>query len=136
MHVTDLAIELFQCPGQPDTKLPITNYMMVVGPHTISNGREATKDHRDHRRPGQHDHVGRSGRFRHVCWAEPEDLHFDKLNFTINGSKRQEISSYHRHGANAAFCDGSVRLLKNSTNPQLVKAMLTIDGGEPIPPSD
>ena len=42
-------------------------------------------------------------------WAEPEDLHFDKLDFTINGGKRQGISSYHPHGANVAFCDGSVR---------------------------
>ena len=68
-----------------------------------------------------------------VCWAEPEDLHFDKLTFAINGGKRQAISSYHRHGANVAFCDGSVRFLKDSTNPQLVKAMLTIDGGETVP---
>ena len=67
-------------------------------------------------------------------WAEPHDLSFDQMNFKINNSKRQGISSYHPGGVNVAFCDGSVRFLNDSTNPQLVKAMLTIDGGEPIPP--
>jgi prepilin-type processing-associated H-X9-DG protein len=134
-HVSDLAVDLFQCPGQPETKLPTTNYMMVVGGHTISAGREPRKI--TEIIDGLTDtimlvEVADSL----VYWAQPEDLHFDKLRFTVNGSKRREISSYHRSGANVAFCDGSVRLLKKSINPQLVKAMLTIDGGEPIEKSD
>ena len=134
-HVCDLVVELFQCPGQPNTRLPTTNYMMVVGGHTISSGRQATK--LTEITDGLADTIMLvEVADPLVYWAQPEDLHFDKLNFTINGGKRQEISSYHRFGANAAFCDGSVRLLKKSANPQMVKAMLTIDGGEPIPPSD
>ncbi len=134
-EVSDLAVEMFQCPGQPDTKLPTTNYLMVVGEHTISNGRQPRKI--TEITDGLTDtimlvEVADSL----IYWAQPEDLHFDKLSFAINGGKRREISSYHRDGANVAFCDGSVRLLKKSTNPQLVKAMLTIDGGEPIPRSD
>jgi prepilin-type processing-associated H-X9-DG protein len=130
--VTDLAIGLFQCPSQPDAKEPITNYMMVVGPHTISSGSESRQI------AEITDGLANTIMLVEVAdsatwWAEPEDLHFDKLHFTINGSKRQGISSYHPHGANVAFCDGSVRLLKDSTNPQLVKAMLTIDGGETVP---
>ena len=132
--VSKLAVEMFQCPGQPDNRLPATNYMMVVGEHTISSGREPRKI--TEITDGLTDtimlvEVADSL----VSWAQPEDLHFDQLKFTIDGGKRQQISSYHRHGVNVAFCDGSVRLLKKSTNPQLVKAMLTIDGGEPIPPS-
>jgi prepilin-type processing-associated H-X9-DG protein len=130
--VSDLAIGLFQCPAQPDAREPVTYYVMVVGQDTISSGRESRKitDITD----GLADtimlvEVADST----IRWAEPEDLHFDRLNFTINGSKRQAISSYHRGGVNAAFCDGSVRFLSDSINPQLVKAMLTIGGGEPIP---
>ena len=134
-QVSDAALPLFQCPGQGDMKLPTTNYLMVVGTHTISNGRQARRI--TEVTDGLTDtimvvEVANSL----VCWAQPEDLNFDELKFTINGAKRHEISSHHRHGANVAFCDGSVRLLKNSTNPHLVKAMLTIDGGESIPPSD
>jgi prepilin-type processing-associated H-X9-DG protein len=134
-QITDAALPLFQCPGQPDTRLPTTNYLMVVGPHTISNGHQARKI--TEITDGLTDtimlvEVADSL----VYWAQPEDLNFDELKFTINGNKRHEISSYHRAGANVALCDGSVRLLKESTNPHLVRAMLTIDGGEHIPPFD
>jgi prepilin-type processing-associated H-X9-DG protein len=109
--------------------------MMVVGEHTISNGRQARKI--TEITDGLTDtillvEVADSL----IYWAQPEDLRFDKLTFTINGGKRQQISSYHRLGANVVFCDGSVRLLKKSASPQLVKAKLTIDGGEQVPPSD
>jgi hypothetical protein len=134
--VTDLTIGLFQCPAQPAVRDPTTNYMMVVGPHTISSGREPVKlaEITD----GLADtillvEVADS----RVWWAEPEDLRFDQINFKINSSKRQGISSYHPGGVNAAFCgehpetqDGVVRFLKDSMNPQLVKAMLTIDAAE------
>jgi hypothetical protein len=137
--VTDLTIGLFQCPAQPATRDPTTNYMMVVGPHTISSGRQPVKlaEITD----GMADtimlvEVADSG----VWWAEPEDLRFDKINFKINSSRRQGISSYHPGGVNAAFCgehpefqDGVVRFLKNSMDPQIVKAMLTIDVGESVP---
>ena len=44
--VTDLAIGLYQCPSQPGVNGPTTNYMMVVGPHTISDGREPRRSPR------------------------------------------------------------------------------------------
>jgi hypothetical protein len=68
-----------------------------------------------------------------VSWAEPQDLRFDRLKFTVN--EPHGISSHHSGGANLAFCaehseeqDDLVRFLKNSTDPRRVKAMLTIDG--------
>ncbi len=129
--VSDLTLGLFQCPSQTATSEPTTNYMMVVGPRTITNGSESKKI--DEITDGVADtillvEVADSA----VRWAEPVDLQFDKISFGINASKRQGISSHHPMGANVAFCDGSVRLLTNSTNPQLVKAMLTVDGGEKV----
>ena len=130
--VTDLAIGLFQCPSQPASKEPITNYMMVVGPHTISDGRDCAKiaDITD----------GLASTIMlvevadsTVWWAEPEDLHFDQINFAIN----QQQAAWHQQLSSArgerGVCDGSVHFLRDSTNPQLVKAMLTINGGEPAP---
>ena len=102
---------------------------MIVGPHTLSSGAESSKiaEITD----GLPNtimivEVADSG----IPWAEPRDLQFNQLSFKTNGVKGKEISSYHPPGANVAFCDGEVRLLKNSTNPQLVKAMVTINGGE------
>lgn len=136
LAVTDLPIELFQCLGQPNAAELATNYMMVVGPHTISNGPQGTKIMEIT------DRLANTILLVEVAdsttrWAEPEDLRIDKIDFVINGPRRREISSHHPRkrpqGVNAAFCDGSVRWLKNSTNPELVKAMLTIDGGESVP---
>ena len=127
--ITDLAIGLYQCPSQPAGNGSDTNYVMIVGPHTISKGAESRKI--TEITDGLANtimivEVADSG----IPWAEPRDLQFNRLSFKINGAKCKEVSSYHPPGANAAFCDGSVRLLKNGTNPQLVKAMATIDGGE------
>ncbi len=127
--VSDLTLDLFQCPSRTATSEPTTNYMLVVGPHTVTNGSESKKI--DEITDGVANtillvEVADSA----VRWAEPVDLDFNKMNFGINTSKRQGISSNHPSGANVAFCDGSVRLLSKSYNPQLVKAMLTVNGGE------
>ena len=134
-RIADTAMRIYQCPSGSHAKDPFaTDYMMVVGPHTISDGPHSrkVKEITD----GLHDtimvvEVADSG----VRWAEPKDLQFDQIDFKGDGSRWQGIGgSYHPGGFNAAFCDGSVRFLSNSINPQLIRAMLTIDGGEQIPP--
>jgi prepilin-type processing-associated H-X9-DG protein len=42
------------------------------------------------------------------------------------------MSSYHQGGANILMCDGSVRFLKNSTNPNIVWSLGSIAQGEII----
>ena len=132
--VTDMALDLYHCPSQPADGKAQTSYVMVVGTHSISKGEEACKiaDITD----GLSNtilivEVADSG----IAWAEPRDLQFNQIDYKINNEQRKGkgISSHHARGANAAFCDGSVRFLKDSTNPQLVKAMLTIDGAEIVP---
>jgi prepilin-type processing-associated H-X9-DG protein len=109
--------------------------MIVVGPHTISDGPHSRRgsDFTD----GTSDsimlvEVADSG----VGWAEPKDLEFDKIDFKINGKKRPGISSQHSGGANVAMRDGSVRWLSDSIKPVMLKAMLTVDGGEKISDED
>ena len=68
-----------------------------------------------------------------VNWTAPEDLDAEQLDFTINGPASPGISSGHPEVVNAAFCDGSVRVIHSSTSPDAVRAMATIAGGESIP---
>jgi prepilin-type processing-associated H-X9-DG protein len=132
-RVADTAMRVFQCPTRPhDPNSFTTDYMMVVGPHTISDG--------PHGRKFSEITDGTSNTIMLVevadsgtPWAEPKDLLFDRMTFKIDGNRQQGISSDHSGGVNAALCDGSVRFLSDTINPQLVKAMLTIDGGEQVP---
>ena len=130
--VTDVALRDYRCYCQPDTKQPTTSYMMVIGPHTISDGPHSRKA------SGITDGPSNTIMLVEVAdsdvgWAEPKDLSFDQLDFKINGSKRPGIGSHHSGGANVVFCDGHGRFIYATTPPELIKAMLTIDGGEKIP---
>jgi len=131
--VAEAAKMWFQCPTASHAKSDLTtDYMMVVGPHTISDG--------PHSRKAKEITDGLSDTIAvvevsdsEVPWNAPKDLQFDTMNFRINSTKRMCISSGHTPGgANVAFCDGSVQFLDDKTNPELVKAMLTIDGGEHV----
>jgi len=131
--VCDRALAIYQCPARPDAWEPTTNYLMVVGPNTISNGREGRKiaeitDGLDNTI------LLVEAADSNIGWGEPKDLRFDRIGWTVNDDKRENIGSYHPEGANVVFCDGSVRLLKNTTPSGLLRAMTTIDGGEPHEP--
>jgi prepilin-type processing-associated H-X9-DG protein len=130
--LTDCAVRGFRCLSAPHLGKPNTSYMMVVGPHTISDGphsRKVSEITDGTSKTIMLVEVADSG----VRWAEPKDLSFNDLEFKINNVDRPGIGSHHSGGANAAFCDGDVRLLDAATPPEQLKAMLTIDGGEKIP---
>ena len=132
-RVTDEAVMVYQCPSRPDRNVRTTDYMIVVGPHTISDGPHGRKpaDIKD----------GFSNTIMIVevadsatPWAEPRNLKFDEINFQINNGRAPGIGSHHACGATVARCDGSVQFLDDSTDPKLIRPLLTIDGGETIPP--
>jgi len=130
--ITEAAKSVFQCPTSDHPSGDCTtDYMMVVGKHTFSDGPRGRKlaEFTD----GLSNtimivEVADSG----VNWAEPKDLEFDKIDFKVNGPKKPGIGSHHANGCNIVICDGSVRYVTNSTAPEKVKVMLTIDGGEQV----
>ena len=127
----------YRRPGGP------THYLAVVGPHTawrtdrtvsldeITDGADRTILVVE---------VANSD----VNWFEPRDLEWDKLSFKLNDLALMSPSSKHvQEGGwfgepipyvNVLLVDGSVRKLPVDTTPEVVKAMLTIDGGETFDP--
>jgi hypothetical protein len=108
-----------------------TSFVMIVGPNTISDGPHSARygDVKD----GLMNtilfvEIKNSG----IHWAEPRDLDFAGMSFRINDPKQKGISSYHPNGAFAVFADGSVHFFRNDTDPKIVKALTTIDGGEDV----
>jgi prepilin-type processing-associated H-X9-DG protein len=63
---------------------------------------------------------------RDIPWTKPEDIPFDP-----NGPL-PELGGFWENGFNALFVDGSVRSLKKSIMPNVLKALLTRAGGEVI----
>ncbi|HJT31979.1 MAG TPA: DUF1559 domain-containing protein [Pirellulales bacterium] len=69
-----------------------------------------------------------------IHWTEPRDLEFDKMSFRINDPSLPSISGHHSEGAAVMMADGSVRFLSNDTDPSVVRALLTVAGGERAQP--
>jgi len=116
----------FHCPtaGSPEDE---TNYAMVVGPDTISDGPHSV-------RPGEikdlsHMIVVAEVVGTGIHWAEPRDLDFKTMPFQINSTIGSGVSSAHRGGVIVLFADGKVHMLSASTDPKIVRAALLRNGG-------
>jgi hypothetical protein len=66
-----------------------------------------------------------------VHWLSPVDLEFESMSFVINVGPHS-ISSHHPSGPAVLFGDGAVYRINPAIDPEIVRAMCTIDGGEPI----
>jgi prepilin-type processing-associated H-X9-DG protein len=74
--------------------------------------------------------VGASG----IHWMEPRDLTVEEAVTFLTNPAASEFQQAHPGGANVLFADGSVRFLPESTDPAIVRALLTRDDGQAIPP--
>jgi prepilin-type N-terminal cleavage/methylation domain-containing protein/prepilin-type processing-associated H-X9-DG protein len=54
----------------------------------------------------------------------------------INCTNDKEVYSFHGQGANVIFADGSVQFLRSSINIQVMAALVTSQGGEPVSVGD
>lgn len=120
----------FHCPWADNPK-DETTYVMIVGPNMISDGPHSVRfaDIKD----GLSNtimiaEVKNSG----IHWAEPRDLDFREMSFRVNDPDGKGISSNHHGVANVGFADGSVRTIGGDFDPKLLKALITINGGEDV----
>ncbi len=125
----------FHCPSidhsREQSLRDETDYVMVVGLHTIFDGRTGTR-FEDVTDGLENTIMIVETKNLHIHWAEPRDLKFDEMSFRINDPDRPSISSHHPGGAHVVFCDERVRFLKDDTDPEIVRALLTIAGGEDV----
>lgn len=75
-----------------------------------------------------------------IVWTEPRNIVVAPNNIGINlpGTRPHQSagvwSSYHkRKGGHTMYVDGSVRFLSADTDPSVLRAITTADGGEPVP---
>jgi prepilin-type processing-associated H-X9-DG protein len=73
-----------------------------------------------------------------IVWTEPRDADVDAMPLGLNLDGR-EIgrspgigSSYHPGGVNAVFAGGNSQFLSEDIDPEVLRALLTIDGAEAV----
>jgi hypothetical protein len=125
----------YVCPAERDVEnvdeRKTTSYVMIVGPDTIPSGPNSIrfKDVTDGvERTIWIVEVADSG----IYWTEPRDLKAEEIDFGINDPERKGISSRHKGGAHVLMFDNKVAFLKDSSDPESVKALSTIAGGENV----
>lgn len=123
---------IYRCPSAPAAQpRPLANYVMPVGAGTISDGPGSSRfsDIRD----GTSMTIAVAELFpTDIYWNEPRDLPLDRMSLRLNDPSKPSISSPHTDGAIAVFADGHTQTLSNAIDPQVLKALLTIQGGESI----
>jgi len=133
--VTNMQIPVFTCPSSGDSATSNqTNYMVITGPGTMFDGAKATKmaDVTD----------GTSNTILVVevvgtgtKWAEPVDLDASKISPPFSAGVSGNAGSRHPGGMNAAMCDGSVQFISDAVAREVLDALISKDGEEPIGPS-
>ena len=63
-----------------------------------------------------------------VPWTKPEDWSFNP------NDPMQGIGNTHSNGFLAGLVDGSVRVIENAIDPDTLNALMTMAGGEQVPP--
>ena len=122
-------VPMYHCPSDRDSDWLHTSFVMVVGPDTVSPG-STTRRIEDFVDGTSRTIVIAEMSESGIHWTEPRDLGFSDMSFHVNDPKRRCIRSKHTGVANAMFADGSVHSIHEDIAPEVLKALLTVAGGE------
>ncbi len=125
-------VPAYRCPSEPNAG-PQTNCTMLVGPGTISDGASCTSI-AEIKDGSSNTIMIVEATGTGIGWTEPRDLDATKITFQVNEPLGGEIESSHPGGVNCALCDGSVRFLSDFIEPEQLRALSTIAGGENVAP--
>ncbi len=143
LPVAQKVVSAYRCPASwtevDGSRRVFTNYAMVCGPGTIAPGDRRLRES-DIRDGLAHTAVFVEAIGLQIVWTEPRDADVSQVPIGINlkGQGKTDspglMSSYHRRGgAHMALADGSVRMISNTIDPQVLKSLTTVAGGESIP---
>ncbi len=131
-------LRYYVCPSMdwPERGQPVeTSYALLVGDHAAWTSRGFT-DPDDIPDGSSHTAIVAEACGLGIIWTAPRDIDLATTPIGINlrgeapGHSPGILSTYHAKGANVLMADGSVRRLSIDTDPAILNAILTADGGE------
>jgi len=130
--------------GKPDgAGRYLADFGMITGPGTVAPPGEtvALEQISQGDGLGQTLMIGECSGLR-IVWTEPRDPDVSREQIGIEVLSRagqtsnQLLSGYFTDGAVAGYADGAARFVSKNIDRKVLKALTTIDGGEPINQSD
>lgn len=126
--------KVFACPADSESGPGETSYMVISGPSLLF--------HEDQQRRVADLKDGKAATIMVVevlgmttNWLQPRDLIGEELIWSINGEKQGLGSLHPQSGMSVLAADGSVWHFGDFVPPSELRAMATIDGGEPASPA-
>jgi hypothetical protein len=116
----------YQNPNLPASEGK-TNYLAVTGPGTAFAKKDGTRIRDFTDGTSNSILVVEANADRAVIWTKPDDLTFDPQQ-PLAG-----LGGLRPGGFQALLADGSVQFVANTIDPDVLRALMTIAGGEPIP---
>lgn len=145
-HLADRTPSIYLCACDPhrrqwnpwterytsSSNAPMTSYVLVTGKGTAFDGSTAaTLD--DNADGLEKTLLAVEIADSDIHWMQPRDLPIDQMSFRINDpTAKHAIRSNHLGGANVVFANAAARFIPSDLQPQTVRALLTINGGEDV----
>ncbi|MHC2070924.1 DUF1559 family PulG-like putative transporter [Bremerella sp. T1] len=128
---TSFAYGWWQCLADSAQKSTHTSYLMLVGPHAFGLANDARSFDEITDGASMTIAVGETTG-RDISWLQPKDFDVETMSFAINDPGTRSLASHHSGGPQVGMVDGSVIQLSPELPPELLRAMITINGGEKI----
>ena len=121
---------VYGCPDDFGTASSYASYVVVNGTGFVFDGRKMTK--RGEIVDAVSDTIMIVETYAgDINWMDPRDLEIDELeDIGFNGG----FSSNHFNGSHVGVADGTVKTVSSLMDPDELRALLTINGGETVPP--
>ena len=122
----------YVCPSAAPTSGFETAYVMIVGKGTIGGEPNESVKLQNIVDGASNTILAIEVAGQGISWMEPRDMTVDEAVAYIANPGRPQS---HPGGVNALMADGSVSFISSTINPAVLKAMMTRDDGQAIPPS-
>jgi Protein of unknown function (DUF1559) len=131
---------ILRCPSDPsNANSPETNFVAVVGQGTVFPSDGTSRRIADVTDGPKNTLAVVEVTGAGIHWMEPKELYWETMSFKVNDRTQPSISSIHpgtlrSAGPHVVTVDDSVTSLPRTLTPEMLRALLTIAGGEKVEP--